>query len=176
MHYAGYAQDDNGDIVAPLSSRTEYLGCRGEYELLYEPPCWSQGTFLLGIGTRFWIRDIESGIADNQDLVPGYQETWWTFYPYVGVETKYPLRGMELYSSSKIGVTPLAYNLPSVLYSPLWPRTGLMAQVELGLRGPRVSVSANFETLNWSHSGIADGSLQPDSRMYTVGGKLGCTF
>jgi hypothetical protein len=176
VHYAGYEQDQNGDILSALSSRTNYLGCQGEYDLLYDPPWWSQGTFLVGIGSRFWVRDIQSGVAQNSDYVYGYQETWWTFFPYVGLETKYPMHGMELYSSSKLGVTPMAYNLPTINESPLWPRAGLMAEVELGVRGPHLSLSADFETLGWSQSGVVDGCLQPSSRMYTVGGKLGYTF
>ena len=66
---------------------TNYLGCRGEYELLAEPAAWSRIRFFLGVGTRFWIRNLQNATLPDMD-VAGYEETWWTFYPYVGLETK----------------------------------------------------------------------------------------
>jgi hypothetical protein len=175
VHYSGYDQYRDGSLV-PLAARTDYLGCKGEYELLLEPSWWSQGTFLLGLGNRFWVRGIRDGVDASNTLSPGYQETWWTFYPYVGVETRQPLGGLEWYTSSKIGVTPMAYNFAAGNYLPLFPRAGMMGQVELGVRGQRLGMAGYFEGLSWSHSGVVDGYLQPDSKMYTIGGKISYTF
>ncbi|MGA2068551.1 MAG: hypothetical protein ABSG86_26500 [Thermoguttaceae bacterium] len=184
MRYAGYEENDDGSLGPPLGGRTDYLGCRGEYDLLFEPKWWSQGTFLLGIGSRFWVRDIQSGFDNSGNFVAGYQETWWTFYPYLGLETKQPVGRAELYTASHIGVTPFAYNKASDVDSPIYPRTGLAGQVELGLRAGRLSVAGYFEGLTWGHSktvmmgseyGVVD-VMQPDSRMYTVGGKIAYAF
>jgi hypothetical protein len=183
MHYSGWEQDENGNLTSLLAGRTDYLGCRGDYDLLIEPKWWSQGAFLLGIGSRFWIRDINSGFDNDHNFVAGYQETWWTVYPYLGVENKLSLGQAELYSSTRIGVTPFAYNKASDVDSPIYPRTGLDFQTESGLRQGHFSLAAYFELLTWSHSktvtmgseyGIVD-VMQPDSRMYTVGGKVAFT-
>ena len=131
-----------GDFSLPLGGRTDYLGCRGEYELLFQPKWWPEGTFLLGIGSRFWVRDIQSGFDSQHNFVEGYQETWWTFYPYLGLETKVPVGHAELYGCGHIGVTPFAYNKASDVDSPVYPRTGLDAQAELGLRSGRLSLAA----------------------------------
>jgi hypothetical protein len=184
MHYAGWELDENGDFAAPLAGRTDYLGCRGEYELLFEPQWWANSAFLLGIGSRFWVRDLQSGFDSQNNFVAGYQETWWTFYPYLGLETKVSLGHTELYGCGHIGVTPFAYNKASDVDSPIYPRAGIDAQAEAGLRRGRLSLAAYFEILTWGHSktvtmgsesGIVD-IMQPDSKMYTIGGKLAFTF
>jgi hypothetical protein len=184
MHYSGWEQDQNGDLTSMLAGRTDYLGCRGEYDLLYEPKWWPQGTFFLGVGSRFWVRDINSGFDNEHNFVEGYQETWWTFYPYLGLEMKLPLGRAELYSSGRFGVTPFAYDKASDVDSPIYPRTGLTGQAELGLRSGRLSLAGYFEALTWTHSktvmmgseyGIVD-VMQPTSRMYTVGGKIAYSF
>ena len=84
VHYDGYDQGN----MAPLASNTGYLGLRGEYEMVIEPAAW-EGRFavLAGMGTRFWIRDLHDGSDDQGDPVFGYQETWWTMYPFLGLET-----------------------------------------------------------------------------------------
>jgi hypothetical protein len=172
MHYSGADLDNS----APLASHTDYLGCKGEYDLLMEPSWWPQGTFLLGLGNRFWVRGIRDGVDALGNPVEGCQESWWTLYPYVGVETKRPAGALEWYASGKIGVTAVSYNLSTIGYLPVFPRAGMMGQVELGVRGQRLGIAGYFEGLSWSQSGQNDGWIQPDSRMYTVGGKISYTF
>ena len=66
----------------------------------------------------------------------GYQETWWTMYPYLGMETHTPAGDdLELYSESRVGTTAMTYQFASINDRPLWPKAGVIANAELGLRG-----------------------------------------
>ncbi len=77
----------------PADSTTTYLGVRGEYEWLWDmslPGC-PPATLFAGVGTRFWIRDIKDGtVLSTGDFFTGHQENWWTIYPYVGLEKRWP--------------------------------------------------------------------------------------
>lgn len=185
MNYDGYGQFDDGSLE-PLDSHTRYLGARAEMEMLIEPEGWSDGHFLLGVGSRFWIRDIQSGMTSTSGTpVLGYEEDWWTIYPYLGMETWRPLGDQfRFYTSARVGVTAFTYARPSLLYEPLYPRPGFIGQVEMGVRGPHFELSAYFEAMtfarsltmtDWSQDPPVD-NMQPESRMYTIGGRLGYTF
>ncbi len=80
----------------PLTSTTRYLGARGEYEHLLQPSGWTNGAFFVGLGNRLWFRDLRDSTGAWGDYSYGYEEAWWTIYPYVGVEAKRPLgNGLE---------------------------------------------------------------------------------
>ena len=56
------------------------------------------------------------------------QETWWTLYPYLGLEIKRPLRdGLVLYSSMRVGATVVTYNYSNAYNLPVYPRMGVVA-------------------------------------------------
>ena len=115
MAYDGGAQYDDGsgnEVYEPYhqSNGTNYLGVRGEYDLLIEPACWSRVRAVVGVGTRFWIRDLHDAVTPSGDEVYGYQEDWWTFYPYIGLETKESDEpGWQFFASARFGLTPLTY-------------------------------------------------------------------
>jgi hypothetical protein len=181
MRYKGYGQfeydDTNTYYTEPLSSSTGYLGALGEYDLHFEPECWPNISFFVGIGTRFWIRDLKDGVSDYGNEVYGYQETWWTLYPYLGLEKKRSLNcGWEFYYSARIGCTAMTYQYASNGYVPLYPKAGLMAQLELGLRGRTAFISAVTEVMTWGQSDIVEGYLQPNSQLFTFGIKTGFCF
>jgi len=177
MNYDGYGQFDDGTIE-PLKSDTNYLGLRGEYDLLLEPDCWPTVSFFVGIGTRFWIRDLPDGMTTLGNDVWGYQETWWTIYPYIGMEKRRTFdNGCEFYASGRIGCTAVTYQFASFTDSAaLYPRPDLMGQLECGIRSRHLFLSANFETLAWGESPVVRDTLQPYSRMFTVGLKTGLSF
>lgn len=189
MNYDGGLQWDDG-TYEPSTSRTRYLGCRGEYEHLIEPSWWPNATFLLGVGSRFWIRDIKAGYGDYGSWSDETQEAWWTFYPYLGLEARRPLGGdFELYSLSRVGATALTYDYSNTYNLPVYPRLGVVAGVELGIRGPRLALSGACELMSWSRSADQHFSAydsndnlvlwsvnQPASTMLTVGGKLSYSF
>ncbi len=161
---------------------TSYLGCRGEYDLLIEPANWSWLRGFVGFGTRFWIRDLKDAVTPSGIDVAGYQETWWTFYPYIGLETKDSSEpGLKFFGSMRFGVTPLTYQYATYFDTVVYPRCGLTGQMELGVRFQKFSLSACVEAMTWGKSNLATDaygnvSFQPDSRMLTIGGKLAYTF
>ena len=174
VHYDGYDQAN----MASMASNTGYLGVRGEYEMVLEPAAW-EGRFALlaGMGTRFWIRDLHDGSDDQGNAVYGYQETWWSMYPFLGLETHRLLgTDLELYTQSRFGSTLLTYQFVSINDRPLWPRPGIFANMEIGLRGSRYFVAGRAEVMSWSPSSVVEGSYQPNSTMVTAGGRLGFMF
>ena len=119
--YDGGAQFDDGSYEPyHQSNGTNYLGVRAEYDLLIEPACWSRVRAFVGVGTRFWIRDLNDAATPSGDHVTGYQEDWWTFYPYVGLETKESDEpGWKFFGSVRFGLTPLTpINLPATIAIP----------------------------------------------------------
>ncbi len=177
VDYKGLALFEDGSSE-PLSSTTNLLGVRGEYDLLWEPEAWPRVSFFAGIGTRFWIRDLVDGVSSiSLSPVTGYQETWWTIYPYLGVEKRRVLReGLEFYGSARIGCTAVTYERVSYFDVTLYPKAGLEGQAELGLRSRRLFVAGFFEALTWEQSSVVRDTLQPASRLFTVGLKTGFSF
>jgi hypothetical protein len=176
--YDGGAQDEYGGYEPYHQSfGTNYLGWRGEYDLLIEPASWSRMRLLCGVGTRFWFRDLRGDVTPLGTQVIGYQETWWTFYPYIGLESKdYEGPGLRPFGSIRVGVTPLTYQHATYFDTTVYPRCGLTGQMQLGVRYQKFSLSAFAEVMTWGASAIVDYSYQPESRMLTVGGQLGYTF
>jgi hypothetical protein len=176
MNYVGGAQFGDG-TSEPLWSTTGYLGVRGEYDLVFEPDWWPRVDFVLGLGTRFWFRDLRDGTTPSGAPVSGYQETWWTIYPYLGVETRRtPGGGPELYSSARIGCTVVTYEHVTWMDAVLYPKPGLIGQAEIGFRTDRFFCAAFSETMTWRQSAVSRGALQPESFFTTVGVKAGLTF
>ncbi len=187
--YYGSAQyvDDQGqqqDEPYHQSFGTNYLGCRGEYDLLIEPAAWSKVRLLLGVGSRFWVRDLQDAVTPSDVPVSGYQEVWWTFYPYAGLETRNSDEpGLQFFGSVRVGVTPLNFQYATLTDpdypragSVVYPRCGVTGQMELGVRFQRFSASAFLEAFTWGDSAAVGDSYQPASRMLTLGGKIGYTF
>jgi len=176
VNYDGAAQFDDGTLD-PLSSKTGYLGTRAEYDLLLEPDWPSRLSFLVGVGTRFWFRDLRDGVSQAGYAVSGYQETWWTIYPYLGLETRRdPQGGPEFFYSGRIGATAVTYEHATYGDAVLRPKPDLTGQLEGGLRSRHLHLSAFFEGMAWRQSSMARGALQPRSQMYTIGLKTGFTF
>ena len=151
--YQGYdlfqAAPGSPFVSIPLSNNVEYLGLRGEYEFVLRRP--------RGKGGRpFWRGSVPasgSRLPDGTDaqgnLVPSIQETWWTFYPYLGLETHLHLNNeLELYSESRVGVTVLTYQFSSTDTNPSWPQPGIMANVELGVRRPNMFAAVRAEVMS----------------------------
>jgi hypothetical protein len=189
-----------------LSNGTNYLGMRGEYDLLLEPSCWTNVRLVMGAGTRFWLRDLQDAVLPDSTPVSGYQETWWTFYPYVGVESKVlDQNAFHFVGAARVGLTAFTFqyadvpNLNAVLENPpgsapgspvmpnvypvygsvgsvVYPRIGVTGQAQLGVACRHFSLSAFTEVMTWGESAMVRGSLQPASVMFTVGGMVSYTF
>ncbi len=160
-----------------LSSHTDYLGLRGEYELIYDPDVFPSLSLFAGLGTRFWLRNLPDAVTNNGVPIFGYQENWWTIYPYLGAETRRTVqKDTELYGMGRIGVTAITWERATINDVALYPRPGVTGQLEGGLRGQHLFLAAFFEGMNWTQSHPAQGWLQPASTMVTVGLKTGCSF
>jgi hypothetical protein len=159
--------------------------------MVLAPAVWQGRVALLaGLGTRFWIRDLHDGTDNQGNDVLGYQETWWTIYPYLGLETHLPTGdGMQWYSESRVGTTALTYQFATTgtvisdgqgdlwfVQRPLWPKPGVLANLEVGLRGPRFFAAARAELMTWSPSSVVQDANQPNSVMFTAGGRFGFMF
>ena len=176
MHYNGTFF--GGDLIR---STSKYLGFRTEYELLWDlnPAGWPTLNFFTGIGTRFWIRDIQDGyIVSTGDYSVGFQETWWIFYPYVGMEKKWIARsGDEFFITGRLGCTAFTQKDTSAEgIDSSHPIGDLTGQIEFGLRHEHLLLSVYFEGMAWAESASLDGLLQPRSQMFTTGLKLGLSF
>lgn len=176
--YDGGAQYEDGSYEPYHDSNgTNYLGVRGEYDLLIEPASWRRVRAFVGVGTRFWIRDLHDSVTPSGNEVDGYQEDWWSFYPYIGLETKDPEEpGWHFFGSARFGLTPLTYQYASGFDTALYPKCGVTGKLELGVRVMHFSAELYLEAFTWGESAVVRDSFQPDSRMLTVGGQLGYTF
>jgi len=143
----------------------------------FEPEGLPQVSFFAGLGTRFWIRDMPDDYDDNGAFVPGYQETWWTIYPYLGIEKRRTHEeGVEFYYSARIGCTPITYERVVDFNTTLYPQIGLTGQLEAGIRGRRFMLAITAEAMSWTQSDVVRDSLQPASSFTTVGLKAGFCF
>ncbi len=176
VHYDGFGQFDSG--MERLVSNTGYLGVRGEYEMVMAPAAWEgRAAFLMGIGSRLWVRDLHDGTSDLGNPVSGYQETWWTTYPFVGFETHRPIGAeSQWYTQWRCGMTAITYQYATIMDRPLWPKMGAFANAEIGLRGQRFFISARTEIMTWEESSQVQDSFQPRSLLLTVGGRFGIYF
>jgi hypothetical protein len=174
--YVGSSQSPGLPDV-PLHSNTKYLGFRLEYDYFIEPEGLPNVSFFAGLGTRFWIRDMPDDFDDSGAPVMGYQETWWTIYPYIGVERRRTHDdSLQFYYSARIGATPITYQRIEDFATTLYPKCGLTGALEGGIRGRRFLLSAYFEAMSWSQSDIVRDSLQPFSSFMTIGLRAGYCF
>ncbi len=176
VHYSADVLNSS-NMLEPLSSHTNYLGVRGEYDLLFEPEAIPSLSFFTGIGTRVWNRDLPDDFTSSGTFVAGYQEFWWTVYPYLGMETRRDLHsGIELFGMGRIGLTAITLERASINDAALYPKPGVTGQLEGGLRGKHVFVSAFSEMFSWQQSAESGGWLQPRSTLFTVGLRTGYSF
>jgi hypothetical protein len=176
VHYSGEAMFDDGSIE-PLSSHTEYLGTRGEWDVRFPLDWWTRTYFFAGLGTRVWLRNLPNATTASGDPVEGYQETWWTIYPYLGFEWSRPIGVVtEVYGSARVGVTAFTYEAATVNDVTLYPAPGLTTQLEYGFRGSNLFLAGYLEVMGWGESPVSQGWLQPESTMLTAGIKAGLVY
>jgi hypothetical protein len=176
VDYRGAALFDDGS-TEPLNSYTSYLGGRAEFDLLWEPEGLPSLGFFAGAGTRFWARDLKDGFTASGSEVWGYQEVWWTIYPFVGLEFKQPINPtLHFFGSMRAGLTAVTYEQVAAMDVALYPKCGATGQLECGLRGAHFTFSAYLEMMDWNQSAATRDILQPYSRMFITGLKAGWAF
>jgi hypothetical protein len=179
VHYSGETIDKP---PTPIVSTTGYIGVRGEAEWVWDFEVCDTSTtsFFAGVGTRFWIRNLVDGeILGTDKFSTGYQETWWTLYPYLGLEKKWLLENSEeVFLSGRLGCTAVTYQIATLDPdpAPVYPAAGITSQVECGVRYGKFAVSAYFDAMTWQASPAARGFSQPDSRMMTLGVKFALCY
>ena len=175
--YRGFGEESNGTFL-PVNGQTTYFGGRGEIDFfcnMRNHPCT---LFFFGLGVRCWDRQLPSATVNGINF-QGYTETWFTFYPYVGLETRYdPAKLWQFYGRTRIGVTAWNFNDAAAGGG---RRNALSASRRERALGRRRAlnqwlITGYLETFGWARSGSHDGYLQPQSTMITVGVKAGWIY
>jgi hypothetical protein len=77
---------------------------------------------------------------------------------------------------ARIGCTAVTLEHSTDNTAALYPKPGVTAQLEGGVRGEHLFASAFSEVMYWNQSAVSDGWLQPASTMVTVGLRTGTNF
>jgi hypothetical protein len=193
----GGSVDYDGQTLSgiPAATTVDYFGVKvkGEVGRRSNP---MENVFLdpfVGLGIRYWFRDIDNGVAADGSPVAGYVEEWFT------LQARFGLRG-EKYISSRTRIFGLAgvlfpvYNrttayLSDVGYSndsTVEPGRKESFFAEAGFRVNTVTMSlfyegmrftkSNFDTATHLSSGVTLPFYQPESDADSYGVKLGIIF
>jgi len=173
------------------NSHSGYFGARLEYEYLWDIDLDGfPVTFFAGLGTRAWGRRVSDYAIAFVGERPAYSQSWWTIYPYVGLERNWRcVNGDEFFAMGRVGATVITYLcMPSygdVSDLPVFnPRTELTGQVELGWRRDHFSLAGFFEVMSWActdevHRDNSSGQewwVFPGAHMLTTGLKLSLIY
>jgi hypothetical protein len=173
----GWAIDNTNKPLFTYTGRTVYYGGRFEYDFFCNLRNHPNVQLVWGLGIRVWDRQIGSSLT-NGVLIQGLNETWFTFYPYIGFESRRDLsKAWEFYGRTRIGV--LAWNIDDVTTSPssvLYPRPGVTALLEEGVRVGSWLMTGYVETFGWARSGSHDGFVSPATTQVLAGVKAGFTY
>jgi len=189
VDYGAYYKYDDFDPGQTIGGTTNYAGVRGEVEFLLESDWFPRVTFFGGVGARFWMRSLSDVPLQDGTWLTGYQETWWTVYPYIGLETRRdPAAFLEWFAAGRVGLTAFTYEYISLDDLVLHPRPGFTGQIETGVRGPHFLCSVFLEAMSWNQSnkvsthpdywGYPSGweDFQPLSIMFTAGLRAGFSY
>jgi len=164
----------------PFKSNTDYLGFQAQFDLLWPLQFEPNTALVLGVGTRLWNRKLLDGQTASGTQVTGYEETWWTLYPYIGLESRCPTgKNSELFASVLMGFSTFTYEFVPEFDVALYPKLGPVVQAEFGVQGGWLMVSGFVQVMKWYASdvvGDVDPFYQPDSLMVTVGINAGIRF
>jgi hypothetical protein len=171
-----------GGQTYQANNRATYYGGRIEYDLFFNLPNHPNGLLFLGLGTRVWHRGIPNATLPGNITALGYNDTWVTVYPYLGLETRHdPTKTLEFYGRMRVGVTAYTHNHHIVNDDPqdsagLAPQIGATALLEEGVRYHNFTVTGWAEVFGFSRSDVNNGQLQPVSTLLTLGVKAGYSF
>jgi hypothetical protein len=177
--------DFNGESPSQLidmNSRSKNLGFRTECDFLWDVnrDVWHETDVFAGIGTRFWIRDIQDGINQSSgEYIEGANETWWTLYFHIGLEKKWRIEtGGDIFLSGRVGCTPFTYEYTQVPGQPsLFPTLGVTGEIEAGFRYEGFLCLVYFDAMGWGKSAIVDDFFQqPAAQMFSTGLKIGFSY
>ncbi len=172
VQYTGAAQYSNGTTI-PLTNRTIYYGGRAEYDWFCNlrtipgSNCSSGWASAAGIAICPTPTPAES--RSRVTTKPGSRSI-----PISVSKLAATRRGPGSFTAARIGV--LAWNFNYAGGDMLYPRPGVTALLEEGVRVRNFTVTGWAETFGWARSGVHNGYLQPNSTMLTVGVKAGWIY
>lgn len=170
-----------------LRGRSAYFGGRIECEHLWtlDVDDYSPLVLYAGLGTRVWhVGTYDQYEAELDLYVQNEEQVWWTIYPYVGSEKRWPIGpNTEIFAGSRIGVTAINYLHTSDTEWPgIFPTAGLTAQLECGIQRNQFFISAFFESIAFGKSsnlhiqGMPSYNRYTDTRTYIAGARIGYNY
>lgn len=128
----------------------------------------------IGIGGRWWFRDIDSTRTATGAPVSGSEEWWWCVFGRLGAGVEYPVsKELEIFTEAGLKVPIYARNYANffVTNSPsasLEPDQEVSAFGNIGLRWKNVSVKFAYDSLRFGRSDKVDSGTfelyQPKSK------------
>lgn len=181
--------DYDGETQAPASvpARTEvgYFGTKEQLDLGYR--ICSQVLKIepfFGLGHRWWLRHLQSGIDASGEPFSGYTELWQTGYGRLGARGHYQVvTGGILFAEA--GAMYPFYTGNTIDFAgsgkaTFRPRGKVSGFVETGATWRQLKLTLYYEGFRWSASPVkAVGTkflLQPESSSDILGLNLGWTF
>ncbi|HBA89428.1 MAG TPA: hypothetical protein DCZ75_16020 [Geobacter sp.] len=181
--------DYDGETQAPHSvpvrTQVGYFGTTAQLDLGYRAETATlRGEPFVGIGHRWWLRDLQDTTSASGEPVSGYTESWQTLYGRFGARGRLILpRGVEVVAEG--GAKYPFYTGNSVDFSSsgvttFRPRPHWSAFAETGVtyRKARITLSYEGFRFNQSHERLVQGKnyFQPKSSSDIFGLNLGWTF
>lgn len=181
--------DYDGETQAPHSvrvrTRVGYVGTALQLDLGYRA---ERGELrlepFLGLGHRWWLRDLQDTTSASGEAVSGYTESWQTVYGRFGARGRLALpRGVELVAEG--GAKYPFYTGNSVDFSGAGvttfrprPHWSGFAETGVGYRSARITLSYEGFRFNPSHERVVQGQsyFQPKSSSDLFGLNLGWSF
>jgi hypothetical protein len=152
----------------------DYVGVRGELDILFQSEWFPRSNLIAGLGTRYWHKRVHSVTAHHRmgsTRLPAYNEDWWTIYPYLGIETKKTEHGdWRPYGSARLGLTAF-----TMVNNSIHPTPGIMAQFEAGFSNQESSVGLYYDLATWGSDGSGR-DYQPAAGMGFFGIKFGLLY
>ena len=186
VNYNGQACDINTNICEPFKTDTNYFGGKVELDLGWRFGSLQRASIepYAGIGFRGWLRDLQSGTANDGSRVAGYTEEWLTSYGRAGLRGSVAL-GEKTYVFAEVGgkfpfyTENTAYLSdaglgPDVTLKP-GNRPSLIA--EAGVKVRLFKVSFYYDSMRFSQSDVlSNGYYQPKSNADMYGVHVGVAF
>lgn len=181
----GYSGETQPPDEKPVRTDVAYFGTRGELDAGYRVgSAQFRVAPFVGIGHRWWLRDLQDTTSTDGGAVSGYTEMWQTIYGRTGVRgelapsaqltivaeggAKYPFYTGNSVDFAGSGVTTFR---PGARWS---------AFAETGLAYRSVRLTMNYEGFRFSQSPwkrVGDTNyFQPRSSSDIFGASLGWTF
>lgn len=178
--YAGGVQNPDGSSE-PFSSDTTYVGLRGQLAL-GSPIKLKSSTHIMphaGVGTRIWLRTLDTDLSDDDVGTYGYEESWGTLYGVLGARLAHNVDATHALFIAAQANLPIWNEMIADLSnvggpdeSTLDPKRETGWQAEGGLETGRFCVSIFFAAQDFGQSPINDDDLfQPESRSRILGAR-----